>query len=283
MAFSKLLRSRALRRVTLERCCGTAVDLGRSVANHSLLTRPLQSGITVVTVSHNSLDELKVQVAAVQRLTCSSYRHLVVDNRSTDGTRQWLTQQEGVDAIFLPINMQHGPALDLGVACSRTAIVIVLDVDAFPITEGWESTFVSRIEEGSVVAGGRHDGPLFTFAHPSALAVNRTHFLAHKDSFRPVRRRGLNLLDTGAALSMSNRSSVSLIDVTERRGPGFVGTVYGGTVYHNWASVRSRIYTSELSSVSISSQEAWREALARYLPWYGEENLDEQNGRHNGR
>lgn len=258
------LRSKSLRGLVRERVAGSLLDMSRRVAGRHLCP-PGTDGLTIVTVSFNSLDYLQAQVGAVRRFTKRPFEYLVVDNNSTDGTKDWLRSQADIRSVLLPTNIMHGPALDLAVCMARTNFVVTLDVDAFPITPGWEEVFIGPLNDGYSVVGGDHPGPLYTFAHPSALAVGRPDFLQLRQSFRPVRRGGRTLLDTGVAVSFSKRGAVKLIDVTERRGPGFVGTVYGNAVYHNWASVRSRAAPMAMGQTGVDSAEAWDEAVERFL------------------
>ena len=73
----------------------------------------------------------------------------------------------------------------------------------------------------------------------------------------------------GQALSLREAGRVSLIDATSVRGPGSVGTVFGGAVYHNFYATRfTGVNDQELldSAVRASDAEAaWAEAVGRYL------------------
>ena len=52
---------------------------------------------------------------------------------------------------------------------------------------------------------------------------------------------------------------MALIEASEVRGPGVIGTVYGGIVYHNGVSAHGR---AENRAEGLS---AWNEARARFL------------------
>ena len=55
--------------------------------------------VLAVVVTFNRLDELKVCVAALKSQSYESLNILVVNNGSTDGTKEWLTQQSNVIVI----------------------------------------------------------------------------------------------------------------------------------------------------------------------------------------
>lgn len=55
--------------------------------------------VLAVVVTFNRLDELKVCVAALKSQSYGSLNILVVNNGSTDGTKEWLTQQSDVIVI----------------------------------------------------------------------------------------------------------------------------------------------------------------------------------------
>jgi glycosyltransferase involved in cell wall biosynthesis len=69
----------------------------------------------------------------IQRVQASSFDHeiIVVDDASTDGTREYLRglQQPGVRCFFHAVNRGKGAALRLGFAAARNEFVIVQDAD----------------------------------------------------------------------------------------------------------------------------------------------------------
>ena len=90
----------------------------------------------MIIATHDTLPYLQACVAAVRRHSPADVEFVVVDNASTDGTRRWAAGVPGVRVVRLPINISHGPALDVGVLLlCRTDIFLVLDVDAFPIRD----------------------------------------------------------------------------------------------------------------------------------------------------
>jgi hypothetical protein len=217
---------------------------------------------TVLTVSWNTLDYLRVLVTAVQRYSPPGTEIVVVDNASNDGTREYL-DGAGVTAIKLPINLGHGPAMDLATSRVGTEYFVTLDVDAFPVRADWLDVLRGELERGSTVVGGHmHRG----FAHPSMLAMRTTDFRARNHTFlRSGWRTSADFehgtsWDVGELISMREGDRVKLIQPSEIRGPGPVGTVYGGIVYHNALSSHGK------PENRVAARAAWLEAEARFLP-----------------
>jgi glycosyltransferase involved in cell wall biosynthesis len=195
---------------------------------------------------------------------------LVVDNGSTDGSGEWLAGQRDLRGLRLPWNAGHGAALDLGFLLLRTEYAVALDVDAFPIADDWLDRLLEPLERREATVSGilvHRD-----FVHPSCLAMRRADFVACRHTFRPrwtsdPAALGLTHWDTGERISMRERGRVAYLPVTSVRGPGWLGTVYGGIVYHNFYAVRKDRSPDELLDGLVAPEEverAWDEALRRY-------------------
>lgn len=226
-------------------------------------------GITIVTVNYNTTAKLPVVLDAVERYTTVPYEVLVVDNGSTDGSKGYLRGRSDVRALCLPVNIGHGPALDLALIRARTDTVVVLDPDAFPISTNWLAAVLDPLDAGAKVAGAYHQR---AFVHPCFLAVRRQTFLRNRLSFIPVGRPspfgvdspGGLFLDVGEALShvlsaKFGTSTVHKIPPTSTRGPGPLGTVFGDVVYHNFFSTHGQ---GEMSRRALT---VWEEAVLRYV------------------
>jgi glycosyltransferase involved in cell wall biosynthesis len=218
-----------------------------------------------VTVNVNSLPFLQVLVAAVRRFAPDA-RLLVVDNHSTDGSVEWLAA-EGIPAMRLHQNVGHGPALDLGFLRVRTEIAIALDIDAFPISHDLLPTLLALLDDGADVAGACQT-PTAThygreYIHPCCLAMRTQDFARRTESFRARKDEW----DVGEEISLRSQR-IGPLPPTSIRGPGAVGTVFGGVVYHNYYSVRFSVTTADrIDWVDRGQPElAWSEAVEQYLP-----------------
>lgn len=247
-----------VRFVTTRTIGGTAARGARFAARHR--RGVLAPGrFTVVTVNWNTADFLGDLLRALRKFS-PGVDVVVVDNASTDDSRAMIRAAD-VGSLLLPINLGHGPALDLGVSRVRTEFFATLDVDAFPVRADWLDELRARLEEGNIVVGGAmHRG----FAHPSMLAMRTRDFRDRHHSFiRSAWKTGRfehgRSWDVAERISMREPGRVGLVMPSEIRGPGVIGTVYGGIVYHNWFSSQGPAHQR------ANAREAWAEAVTRFI------------------
>lgn len=82
--------------------------------------------VTIVTVNWNSSRYLEVLLKLVRARSSESTRILVVDNASQDGTRTLLEAYPDVKVVWLPVNLGHDIALDIGFLPSSTLSTLLL-------------------------------------------------------------------------------------------------------------------------------------------------------------
>ena len=230
--------------------------------------KPVRDGVAIVTVNYNSLPKLKVLLAALERHTTEPIDIIVIDNASKDGSREFLRAEPNVRRILLPVNIGHGCAADIGFLAASTSIVVLFDIDAFPIAPDWLRAVTDPLEHGAAIAGAHLHR---AYIHPCFLALRRSDFLRYRLSFAPVGRcpsaevpaSGL-YLDAGEAashvLSLAyGTKAIHKIPPTSTRGPGVIGTVFGDVVYHNFYSTHGR------GEFGQAGREAWDAAVREYV------------------
>jgi hypothetical protein len=235
----------------------------------------LERGATIAIVNWNSLDLLRDVVRALERFgppPRGRLEILVVDNGSTDGSRAWLRSQRRTGrlrAVLLPRNVFHGPAMDLAFLLARTEYVVALDVDAFPVTDGWLETLIQPLEDSSYVSGAQ---ALRGYIHPCCLAMRTDYFALRRHTFTPhvgtwdPDRLGRDEWDTGESITRrEGLARAAPFPRTRVRGPLQLGTVFGGFVYHNGASTRLRSDIAVEGLTSNDAESAWAEAIAEFL------------------
>lgn len=167
------LRARLFRSVVLH----PLTLASRSAARH----RRLEPGCTVVIVNWNTLRYLVHSVNAVVARSPSSTRILVVDNASADGSQDWVRRHPRAELLALPANVHHGPAMDLGILRCRTRFVVALDVDAFPIRDGWLDSLLAPLCDGAFVSGAGYppdaDSHVQPYVHACCLAIETARFV----------------------------------------------------------------------------------------------------------
>jgi glycosyltransferase involved in cell wall biosynthesis len=232
--------------------------------------RELRPGkITVLTVNWNSREQLDVLIETVARLSPPGTEVLVVDNASRDGSRERLAADRRIDAILLPVNVGHDLALDLGVLSCDTEYVVALDVDAFPLHDRWLQQLLAPLKAGARVSGARLNR---AYVHPCCWAMRTARFVEQRHSFRSryrPRRHGRDASgDVGEEISAREAPDLYFFDVVSQRGPGDVGTVFGGLVYHNFYATRFRATGRRRLDGVVERDDAvsaWDEALRRYV------------------
>lgn len=219
--------------------------------------------VTVVTVTWDSRDYLEVLIKQVRRQSPPGTTLLVVDNGSRDGTRRWLAQHPDIRILRLPVNLGHSLALDLGFLSVHTEFAISLDVDAFPISDAWLEETLRPLRRGAVVAGARLNRQ---YVHPCWLGMRTRTFVDRRLSFAARYVDGAG--DVGENLSAAAGGDLHFFDPSSQRGPGDVGTVFGGLVYHNFYATRFQREGTEQLDGLVASQDpvhAWREAKERWI------------------
>ena len=235
-----------------------AAGTSRAIARRSR-TELVPGRVTVITVNWNTAEFLRDLLRGVAYFSPDA-EVLVVDNASSDDSRT-VIDESSVRSILLPINLGHGPALDLAVSRVSTEFFVTLDVDAFPIRRDWLTVLCAELDRGNIVVGGHMHRE---FAHPSMLAMRTRDFRDRRHSFIRSRWQGDEFVhgrswDVAERISMREPGRVGLIPTTEVRGPGVIGSVYGGIVYHNWFSAQGPPQQRQ------AAREAWTEAVARFL------------------
>lgn len=229
---------------------------------------------TIVIVTWESLEYLAVAIEAIRRHSPEDVQIRVVDNGSTDGTRQWLKERQDVKSTRLPVNIHHGPAMDIGFLLSRTQFVVSMDVDAFPVSLRWMDEVIEPLRNGKLVSGVVTDRE---FVHPCFLAMEREVFVGDRHTFRGCAGdfTTAEAWDTGESISRRCKPAIHGIDATEHVGPHWVGTSWGDVAYHNMYAVRHfRNYGSEMHDPEAvldwgitrrDAENAWDLSTRRYL------------------
>ncbi len=228
----------------------------------------LRRGETIVIVNWNTLAVLRDTIDAVRRLTPSHIPLTIVDNGSTDGSKDWLKTQN-VNLISLPINVGHSIALDLAFYGSDTDVVITIDSDAVPICAGWFDALVGPVRSGQAALSGARSSR--DFVHPMALAVDLRRFIEADMSFQVYKMPGVtaeneiwgvNAFDTAEWMSrMVAPEEIHFLETTPNRVDGLPGMTSGDCVYHHGGVTRNAE-----SGLDAESYLMWKTALGHLLP-----------------
>jgi glycosyltransferase involved in cell wall biosynthesis len=218
---------------------------------------------TVVTVNWNSLSYLRVLLRALERYGPRGIRVIVVDNGSTDGSREFLRERPDVRLVRLRGNPGHATGLNVGFLSARTEFVVALDVDAFPIRAGWLDALLEPLGHAATISGARVKRD---YVHPCLLAMRLERFVRRGLSFDDHYRDHFG--DVGELMAAKDGGPFHFVELTSARGPGVVGSVYGDIAYHNFYSTRFALERKSTIDGVVREGDpgsAWSEAVARYL------------------
>lgn len=99
---------------------------------------------TIIIPNYNGLKFIEMCMSALEKQTCKDFEILVVDNGSTDGSVEWLKENE-IPSIFLPENTGFSGAVNVGIKASKTPFVILLNNDT-EAKEGYVEALIREIE-----------------------------------------------------------------------------------------------------------------------------------------
>jgi glycosyltransferase involved in cell wall biosynthesis len=203
--------------------------------------RSLRPGVTVVIVNWNTRQVTADVLIAVQKLSPPDTKILLIDNGSTDGSREHFDGWPGIETMFLSSNAGHGVALDLGVCASRSTVTVTLDSDAIPLREGWLDLAVQPLLSGQALIAGLR--ATRSFVHPVFLAIDTTTFVKRKLSFQVhVESRsadspvvwGVNGWDTGEVMERSfSGNEVRFLEPSQNAVDDLPGMTTASVVYHH--------------------------------------------------
>jgi glycosyltransferase involved in cell wall biosynthesis len=262
-----LLHTQTATRVARQLGWRVVVPLMRARARRGLAG--LRAGAaTVVTVNWNSWRHAAVLIDVVTRRSPSGTRILVVDNGSDDGSRGRLRADDRVEAVMPRVNLGHELALDVGILLCETEFAVTLDIDAFPLHDDWLERLLAPLDHGAVVSGARLNRE---YVHPCCWAMRTARFVERAHSFRSdyrPREEGRDASgDVGEMISTREAPNLHFFEVTDQRGPGDVGTVFGDLVYHNFYSTRFSATSERTLDEVVGADDprrAWEDAVRRY-------------------
>mgnify|MGYP001619822745 FL=1 len=152
--------------------------------------------VSIISVSFDTYFFTRLLVEKVREFVGHrEYEIIVVDRGSTDGSREWLTEQPDVhlltDRQWRRSRHTHGEAAEKGGHAARFDYVVLLDSDAHPMEDIWLKATVDRLDSHYRLAGGEYAGhhkgnPYGSYIHPSFMAFHKKD-LGHLVVLRKMR------------------------------------------------------------------------------------------------
>ena len=237
----------------------------------SLVTAVQRLAILVVYLVRDDteLDLLQLHLERIARHTHTPYSLYAAVNRATPRAREMLASTPNVIVCDIAESDQRGSrehayyldglavrALDGG-----ASHIVTLDVDSFPIDDGWVDVLATTAPSDSGVAGIlRAENGDVALPHPSCTLIRRDFFERFTPSFTPDSdltpsfRRFLRSTgqsgDTGIRLaytlwledlSWGKLRRTNVVDMHY-----LIGGIYGDVVFHLGAGARSTLFRKDL-------------------------------------
>jgi glycosyltransferase involved in cell wall biosynthesis len=119
-------------------------------------------GISIIVAARNELGHLKELVPALMEQTHPEFEVIIVNDRSTDGTNEFLIDVEKKYANLKALRIQELPdhisgkkyALTLGIKAASYKQVLLTDADCLPFSSSWASLMASGFAKGADIVIG---------------------------------------------------------------------------------------------------------------------------------
>ena len=137
--------------------------------------------ITFVIPSRNNLEFLQLAYQSIRNLD-TKHEILVLNDASTDGTQEWISNQQDEDLI-----VYHNPGperigivgmFDKGIEMARTDIIMAFHADMVACKD-FDVNILKHLEKGKIVTGTRVEPPL----HPDGPEKILRNFGIEVDEF----------------------------------------------------------------------------------------------------
>ncbi len=100
---------------------------------------------SVIIPTWNGAHHLTVCLDSLGRQDCGPFETIVVDNGSTDGTRDLMAAYPAVVTIWLPANIGFAGAVNAGIDRARADVIVLLNNDT-EVEPGWLAALVRGLE-----------------------------------------------------------------------------------------------------------------------------------------
>ena len=122
----------------------------------------LNEPVSVVVCARNELQNLKNLLPRLYEQDYDNFEIIVVNDRSGDGTYDFLREEEQGNSLLEVVNIESTPdhiqekkyALMLGIKKAKNDIVLLTDADCYPNTRFWIKTMASGFEENIKIVLG---------------------------------------------------------------------------------------------------------------------------------
>lgn len=121
--------------------------------------------VTIVIRAKNEEFWMRRLLAQIQIQSFQDFELVLVDNQSTDRTREIFQRYVPAGKIIAIENYRPGQAINLGVAAGSAPLAVILSAHCIPVDEHWLSSFVEVLQDQAIAAAYGRQLPLPT-SHP---------------------------------------------------------------------------------------------------------------------
>jgi len=180
---------------------------------------------SIIVCTYNRADSLKDTLEALhkqQAVTCKDWEVIIVDNNSTDHTRQVVesVQQNWPELHYVfEKNQGLSHARNLGIACAKGEVILFTDDDVLPEPEWLETTF-SGMNKYNADACGGFIAPIWETQPPKWLTERFYGFLAvrtERSDDYPIVEPGQAPFGANMAFKKNVFEKVGLFDTSRGR------------------------------------------------------------------
>lgn len=108
--------------------------------------------ISIIIVTYNSLHDIKRCLSSIQACTNLPYEVFVIDNNSTDGTRDYLKGIKGIHVIINDENIGFARACNQGIQAAKGEYIVLLNPDT-EVTTDWAWRMILHFRDGVGAVG----------------------------------------------------------------------------------------------------------------------------------
>lgn len=208
----------------------------------------MMKSVSVHIVTFNSKDDIETCIESIRQQTYPNIQIIVVDNASTDGTRDCLRRYSGIKCLYNSENIGFAPAHNQAISHSQSDYMLVLNPDVV-LEQHYVERLVHVMEQHPSI--GSCTGKLLLRDQPEY--IDSTGLTMGRD--RRARDRGAN--------EAENQWSDS----------GYVFGVSGAAALYSRAMIQDISFGNEFFDASFFAYKedvdvAWRAQLFGWDAWY---------------
>jgi GT2 family glycosyltransferase len=105
--------------------------------------------ISIITAVHNQLAMNKIFLEYIRKNTCNEYEIIIIDNASTDGTREFFESEPDVTVIANEYNYSYPYCQNQGIAIAKSDLYCFLNNDII-VPKNWDKLFIETMKKNDL-------------------------------------------------------------------------------------------------------------------------------------